>query len=47
MAYAFERSQAASATRLRYEVEESNWKMLRGVERVQAAVVGRPSWFVR
>jgi GNAT superfamily N-acetyltransferase len=45
-AYAFERSLAAGARRLRFEMEEANWNVVHGVERVQGTVVGRPAWFV-
>jgi len=47
MAYAFERSLAAGASRLRFEMEESNWKVLHAIERARATAVGKPSWFVR
>jgi hypothetical protein len=47
MAYAAERSLAAGASRLRFDIEETNWKVLPGIERALATVVGRPSWFVR
>ena len=47
MAYAFERSLAAGASRLRFEIDESNWKMLQGAGRAQGTIIGRPARFVR
>jgi hypothetical protein len=40
-----ERSAAVGAHRLRFEIEETNWKVLQGVARVQGAIVGATARF--
>jgi hypothetical protein len=47
LAYAGERALAAGASRLRFEIDETNWKVLQGVGRVEGTVIGIPAQFVR
>jgi ribosomal protein S18 acetylase RimI-like enzyme len=47
MAYAFERAAAAGSNRLRFEIEETNWKVLQGVGRVEGTILAVSARFIR
>jgi ribosomal protein S18 acetylase RimI-like enzyme len=46
LASAAERSVAAGASRLRFEIDERNWKVLKGIGRAEGTIIGVPSRFV-
>ena len=47
MAYAFELAAAAGASRLRFEIDETNWNVLQGVGRVEGKILSVSARFVR
>jgi ribosomal protein S18 acetylase RimI-like enzyme len=47
MAYAFELAAASGASRLRFEIDETNWNVLQGVGRVEGKILSVSARFIR
>jgi GNAT superfamily N-acetyltransferase len=46
LASAAERAVAAGASRLRFEIDETNWKVLKGIGRAEGKIIALPSRFI-